>query len=91
MTANTTTPGKPRKPEIDAVTKLIGTCNPIKVPNEFKKKRNKAPISILITPCPIKRIGVIGAPIINRRKIIPANTDIITNGSKSPPPSHLYY
>lgn len=90
MTTKANNPGMPKNPETDDVTKLIGTCRLNEVPNAFKKNNNSAPIIIFIKPCPIKRIGFIGAPTNKRITIIPPKTDKIMVGSISTPPSYVH-
>ncbi len=91
MATNENKPGIPKKPDIEAVAKLMGTCIPNWFPKAFKKNKKSAPISNLITPCPINLTGFTGAPRNKSNKIQPPKMEITTIGSnkKNPPLSKL--
>ncbi len=81
ISTRATNPGIPSRPDTADVTRLMGTCKSKEVPNAFKKKRNKAPISTFTKTCPTKRIGLSGAPIRSTSTINPPSIDITTVGS----------
>ncbi len=58
IAAREATPNNPKKPEITAVNKLMGICNPNEPPITLKKNKNKIPIPSLTTPLTRKRIGL---------------------------------
>lgn len=86
-------PGNPNKPEMAEVTRLIGTCRSIVVPNAFKKNNRRAPIITFTNICPTIRIGLTGAPTKSTRTINPPNIEITTIGSNPTPllQYNLYY
>lgn len=86
MITSAAKPGRPRRPDIADVTRLIGTCKSNDCPNAFKKNKNKAPIRILTNTCPTIRIGLRGAPIRRTRTINPPSKAITNFGSNQIPP-----
>ena len=88
MAASEATPNKPKNPEIITVNRFIGICRPIAPPKTFTKNKNNMPIPSLIVVCPIKRIGLTGAPTINN-KIINAIMIVITTVELTIHPSFL--
>jgi hypothetical protein len=86
MIVNPTTPGMPRIPEIEEVTRLMGTCMPNWLPKAFKKNKNKAPINTFIHSCPANFAGLNGVPAASRKTIKLLMTAITTTGLIYSPP-----
>lgn len=71
------------------VNRLIGICSPIAPPKTLKKNKNKMPIPNLTVACPIKRIGLAGAPTIKRITIKAIMIEITSAELKSHQPLFL--
>ena len=82
MAASERTPGIPKIPATLAVATLIGTCNPIELPNAFKKNKNMPPITSLAARLPIKRSGLNVVPAKSRLSTKTTMTAITINGPK---------
>lgn len=92
IAARETSPGMPKKPDIETVPMFIGIWISYEVPIAFKKKRSKAPIHKRIIPCPIHRNGFSGAPTKSSNKIKLPRMDTTINGSIAlhPPITRLF-
>ena len=81
MAAKLSKPGIPKSPTTPVVTKLIGTCNPILLPNAFKKNNNIAPITSFTKIVPNNLNGLIEAPKKRSNYIAAIIIDTTTIGS----------